>query len=159
MQTIPGTKSCFICGRQNPHGLNLRFETNGTQVQTTFVAGPNHVGFRDTVHGGIIAALLDEVMVWACGVATKRLAYCAEMTVRYAHPLRPGIAALAVGELVNNRRGKLFEARAELRDGSQVVLATATGKYLPLKSTELSWMLEDFEDGLETVLGPISHSR
>ena len=137
MQTIPGTKSCFICGRQNPHGLNLRFETNGTQVQTTFVAGPNHVGFRDTVHGGIIAALLDEVMVWACGVATKRLAYCAEMTVRYAHPLRPGIAALAVGELVNNRRGKLFEARADAPDdANHAVLATATGKYASLKSTK-----------------------
>jgi acyl-coenzyme A thioesterase PaaI-like protein len=95
-------------------------------------------------------------MVWACGVATKRFAYCAEMTVRYVHPLRPGIAALAVGELVNNRRGKLFEARADLSDANHAVLATATGKYLPLKSTEMSWMLEDFESGLETILGPIS---
>lgn len=156
MQTLPGTKSCFICGRQNPHGLNLRFETDGIRVQTTFVPGPTHVGFRNTVHGGIIAALLDEVMVWACGVTTKRFAYCAEMTVRFAHPLPPGMAALAVGELVSNRRDKLFEARAELRDPRAILLASATGKYLPLKPSETNQIMEDFEGGIEAILGPIS---
>ncbi|MBI4663804.1 MAG: PaaI family thioesterase [Verrucomicrobia bacterium] len=159
MQSLPGTKSCFVCGRHNPIGLNLRFETDGIRVQTRFVPSPTHVGFRNTVHGGLIATLLDEVMVWACGVRTKRFAYCAEMTVRYAHPLQPGREVLAVGELANNRRNKLFEARGELRDPAGLVLATAVGKYLPVKQGDWVQIAEDFEPGLEPILWGDSENR
>lgn len=155
MQTLPTTKSCFVCGRQNAHGLRLRFETDGVRVQTRLAFRLEHVGFQNTIHGGLIATLLDEVMVWACGVRTKRFAYCAEMTVRYAHPLRPGIEALAIGELVSNRRDKLFEARGEIRDPQNVVLATSTGKYLPLKPGELSLIGEDFDGDIKSVLGSL----
>ena len=46
--------------------------------------------------------------------------------------------------MVSNRRGKLFEAKAELRDQAGVVLATATGKYLPIKQAEAAEMFTDF---------------
>ena len=86
-------------------------------------------------------------MVWACGVKTKRFAYCAELTVRFRHPVRTGVAVIAIGELVSNRRDKLFEARAELRDDGNVVLASANGKYLPIDQKEMAALLEDFEGG------------
>lgn len=155
MQALPTTKSCFVCGRQNPIGLRLHFETDGVRVQTRLAFRSEHVGFQNTIHGGLIATLLDEVMVWTCGVRTKRFAYCAEMTVRYAHPLRPGVEILAIGELANNRRDKLFEARGEIRDPQNIVLATATGKYLPLKANELSLVGEDFDEDIMAVLGSL----
>jgi uncharacterized protein (TIGR00369 family) len=145
MQTLPSTKSCFVCGQTNPIGLKLRFETDGNVVRTRFVPEPTHVGFKGTIHGGIISTLLDEVMVWACGVKTRRFAYCAELTVRFKHPARPGIEIEAMGELVNDRQGKLFEARGELRDPQNVLLASATGKYLPVAEKDLPGMLADFE--------------
>ena len=153
MRTLPTTKSCFVCGRQNPIGLKLRFETDGIRVQTRLAFGHDHIGFRNTVHGGLIATLLDEVMVWACGVRTKRFAYCAEMTVRFTQPVRPGVEILAIGELVTNRRDKLFEARGELRDPGNAVLATSTGKYLPVKGEELFLIGEDFDGDIEAALG------
>lgn len=155
MQPLPATRSCFVCGRQNPIGLNLRIETDGLRVQAKFHPAASHVGFQNTVHGGIIAAVLDEVMVWACGVNTKRFAYCAEFTVRFVQPLRPGTDALAVGELVSNRREKIFEARAELKDSANALLAMATGKYLPIPQTDAKRMFEDFEEGIEKILGPV----
>jgi uncharacterized protein (TIGR00369 family) len=144
MKQLPHTRSCFVCGESNPAGLNLRFETDGCTVQTRFVPRAEHVGFRQTVHGGLIATLLDEIMVWACAVQTKRFAFCAELNVRYLQPARPDEAVVASGGLVSNRRGKLFEARAELRDGSGRALATATGKYLPIKPAEAREMVTDF---------------
>src|SRR5512143_966533 len=115
MQSLPHTRSCFVCGEANPAGLKLRFETDGRIVQTRFQPRPEHVGFRQTVHGGLIATLLDEIMVWACAVQTRQFAYCAELSVRFLSPLRPGEPVLAVAELVADRRGRLFEAKAELR--------------------------------------------
>ena len=144
MKTLPHTHSCFVCGESNPIGLKLRFETDGNIVRTQFVPRPEHVGFRKTVHGGIIATLLDEIMVWACAVQTKRFAFCAELNVRFQNPLRPGEEVLAIAELVENRRGKIFEAKGELRNEAGALLASATGKYLPIKEDLAAEMAEDF---------------
>ena len=144
MKLLPHTRSCFVCGEANPAGLKLRFETDGRLVQTRFVPRPEHVGFRQTVHGGLVATLLDEIMVWACAVQAKRFAFCAELNVRFLNPVRPDDPVVARGELVSNRRNKLFEARAELRDQAGLALATATGKYLPIKVADATEMATDF---------------
>jgi uncharacterized protein (TIGR00369 family) len=144
MKELPHTRTCFVCGEANSAGLRLRFETDQQIVKTRFVPRPEHIGFKQTVHGGIIATVLDEIMVWACAVHTRRFAFCAEMNVRFLQPLRPNQAAVAQGRLISNRRGKLFEARAELLDEAGAVLATATGKYLPIKGETLSGLTEDF---------------
>jgi uncharacterized protein (TIGR00369 family) len=153
MKVLPHTRSCFVCGESNPAGLKLRFETDGRVVQTRFVPRAEHVGFRQTVHVGLTATLLDEIMVWACAVQTKRFAFCAELNVRFLNPVRPGEALIATGELVSNRRGKLFEAKAELRNQAGLVLATATGKYLPIKQADLAEMVTDFVDDPGWVFG------
>jgi uncharacterized protein (TIGR00369 family) len=146
MKELPHTKSCFVCGESNASGLRLRFETDGCVVVTRFRAGADHVGFKGTIHGGIIATVLDEIMVWACAVQTQRFAYCAELKVRFASPMRPGQEVLASAELTSNRRNKLFEAKGELRDEAGAVLATATGKYLPIKESEVAEMMTDFKE-------------
>jgi acyl-coenzyme A thioesterase PaaI-like protein len=156
MRALPHTHSCFVCGDSNASGLKLRFETDGRMVQARFVPRPEHAGFKQTVHGGIIATVLDEIMVWACAVQSRRFAYCAELNVRFASPLRPGEEALLTGELVSNRRNKLFEAAGEMRDGSGRLLASATGKYLPLKETEIPEMLADFVGDTGGLFAPLA---
>ena len=154
MKVLPHTRSCFVCGESNPAGLNLRFETDGRVVRTHFVPRAEHVGFRHTVHGGLIATLLDEIMVWACAVRTKRFAFCAELNVRYLRPVRPQDNLVATGELVSNRRDKLFEAGAELRNQQGATLVTATGKYLPIKQADVRELATDFVDDPGWVFAP-----
>ena len=143
MKELPHTHSCFVCGESNPVGLNLRFETDGRMVRTRFTPRPEHVGFKQVVHGGLIATVLDEIMVWACLVQSKRFAYCAELTVRFQNPLRPSDEAIASAELVTNRRDKIFEVKSELKDNTGKMLAAATGKYIPVKAVELADIATD----------------
>jgi len=89
MLKLPHTKSCFVCGLNNPLGLKLDFETDGQIVRARFVPRPEHVGFKETMHGGLISTVLDEAMVWVIGVRTKRFSYCAELNVRFVQPARP----------------------------------------------------------------------
>jgi acyl-coenzyme A thioesterase PaaI-like protein len=144
MKELPHTRSCFVCGEANPAGLKLRFETDGQTVRALYVPRAEHVGFSQVVHGGVIATVLDEIMVWACAVQTKRFAFCAELKVRFIGPVRPGQAVTISGEMTSNRRGKLFEAKAEIKDLSGLVLAVATGKYLPIREGEVEQMAADF---------------
>lgn len=143
MQVLPHTHSCFVCGEANPLGLQLRFHTDGQVVRAEFTPRTEHIGFKQVVHGGIVATLLDEIMVWACAVQTKQFAFCAELNVRFQQPLRPGDKTVATAELVSNRRSRIFEAKADLRDTNGNILATATGKYLPIKSADASQMMSE----------------
>lgn len=154
MRELPYTHTCFVCGDSNASGLKLRFRTDGKLVEARFVPRPEHVGFKQTVHGGLIATVLDEIMVWACAVNTRRFAWCAELNVRFLNPLRPGEETLAVAELAANRRDKIFEAKADLRNSTGVVLASATGKYLPIKDMDLPGMLADLAGDTGGLFGP-----
>ena len=105
------------------------------------------------MHGGILSTLLDEMMAWACAVQTKRFAFCAELNVRFLHTVRPTEEITAVGELITNRRDKLFEAKAELRNQQGTVLTTASGKYLPVKDADAIDMATDLVGDPKWLLG------
>ena len=151
MLKLPHTRSCFVCGLNNPLGLKLDFETDGQIVRARFVPRPEHVGFSSTVHGGLISTVLDEAMVWAVGVRTKRFAYCAELNVRFLQPVRPLEELVVVAELVDNRRNKLFHAKAELQNPRGASAAISTGKYLPIRDDQLAEMLSDFAESTENL--------
>lgn len=144
MKPLPHTRSCFVCGESNPAGLRLRFETDGSVVRTQFTPRTEHIGFKGVVHGGLLATLLDEIMVWACAVKTGRFAFCGELKVRYMKPVQPGDELVATAEMITNRRGKLFEARGELKNRAGEILTEGSGKYLPIAEARLTEWAGDF---------------
>jgi uncharacterized protein (TIGR00369 family) len=144
MKELPHTHSCFVCGESNPHGLKLRFHTDGNVVTTRFTPRAKHIGFKGVVHGGLTATVLDEIMVWACLVPTKQFAFCAELTVRYLKPLTPDQEVHVTSQLTENRKGRIFVATATVTDAAGTVLAEGTGKYIPIKPADLSAMAADF---------------
>lgn len=58
----PTSLGCFACGRNNPVGLHLEWFNNYDehQVETTFTLDDNYSSYPGTMHGGIIATILDE---------------------------------------------------------------------------------------------------
>lgn len=144
MKELPHTHSCFVCGEANPLGLKLRFHTDGRVVTARFKPCPEHIGFKGVVHGGITATVLDEIMVWACVVATKKFAYCVELNVRYLKPLAPDQEVTVTSELVADRRGRIFEAKATVLDAAREPMVQATGKYMPIREVDASLMMADF---------------
>lgn len=143
MTELPHSKSCFVCGSRNPIGLKLRFETDGRIVRARFTPEAQHNGFINVIHGGLLATVLDEVMVWSCAVQTRQFSYCAEMTVRYLSPARPGETLIAEGELAENKR-RIFAASGLLKREDGTAICTSTGKYMPVKGGSAMWMA-DFE--------------
>jgi uncharacterized protein (TIGR00369 family) len=143
MRELPHTHHCFVCGESNAVGLKLRFTTDGKAVQTRFRLRAAHIGFRGVVHGGILTTVLDEIMVWACAVPTGRFAFCAELTVRFLNPVRPDDEIIATGELLANRKNRIFEAKGVLANSTGQPFAEATGKYLPIPKSDLTGMMTD----------------
>ncbi len=118
---------CFVCGPDNPVGLRLRFCRDGEAVAAEFVPREEHVGWEGIVHGGILAAVLDDAMGNVFYLRGYQ-ALTARMEVRFRRPVRPG-DRLRVRAWVAEEDGRTITTRAELLRGSEVV-CTAQGVFL-----------------------------
>ena len=58
----PTSLRCFACGKNNPIGLKLEWfnDYENKQIETTFTLSDDYCSYPGTVHGGIIATILDE---------------------------------------------------------------------------------------------------
>ncbi len=121
--------ACFVCGRSNASGLRAEFLFDETErtLRGRFTPRTEHQGYEGIVHGGVIAALLDEAMVKLSG-RTGAPAVSAELAVRFRAPAAPG-ESLAVLARITAEAGRLVEAEARVERGSTVI-AEARGKML-----------------------------
>jgi acyl-coenzyme A thioesterase PaaI-like protein len=129
----------FVHGLRNPAGLHLQYHLAGERVVTTWVAGEDHAGFPGFVHGGLIAAVLDDVM-GRCSVLRRRWVVTGRMETRYREIAPLGVALRVEGRIVRfTRRVMLAEALVSLADGR--VVAEASGTYLPIPQSVIDRMV------------------
>jgi uncharacterized protein (TIGR00369 family) len=131
--------ACFGCGDDNPIGLRLRFAADGEGVKASFIPRPEHQGFHDVVHGGIISTVLDEAMAWATADAGI-WAVTGEIRVRFRQPLKIGELTTAVAR-VTGTRGRLVTAEAELQlDRDRTLIATGSATFVRVNAeVETAW--------------------
>jgi uncharacterized protein (TIGR00369 family) len=123
MSTLLDASHCFVCGSRNPIGLRLAFTVRDGRVTAEFTPSDLHVGFTGIVHGGILAAVLDDAMA-AVGFYQGEPTVTARLSVRYRRPARPG-ERLHVEAEETGRRGSISIGRATLRRADGVVVADA----------------------------------
>lgn len=133
---------CFSCGPRNPCGLKLWFHRDGNRVVTLFKGRKEHQGFPGYLHGGIITALLDEVMS-RVSLLENRWTMTAKIDVRFRHPISIDQKVTAIAEKVRQvRRFLVVRGWVELSGG--IVVAEAQGKFVFLHDQELSRMSEGY---------------
>lgn len=125
IQKQPGSKTCFICGRQNPVGLKLEFYTVGPgTVKAEMFIPAEYEGYPGIVHGGIIAAVLDECGGRAQMSMTDRFMVTAQLNVRYRLSVSSEAALVVVG-MAGDRRGRVSYAHSEIQTHEGEMLAEA----------------------------------
>ena len=105
---------CFACGRDNPIGLHIDFTLDSDQrCSGTFTGNENHVGYANTIHGGIIYSALDDVMANVLYLSNRK-AHTARCEIRYRQPLEIGQTVVLSGWIESERR-RLVVLRGEAR--------------------------------------------
>lgn len=111
---IEAATMCFACGPDNPIGLDIRFSLDDQgRCIGRFTANENHVGFQNTVHGGIIFAALDDVMANVLYLQ-QRKAHTARCEIRYRQALEVGREIGLTGWIEQERR-RLIQLKGEAR--------------------------------------------
>jgi acyl-coenzyme A thioesterase PaaI-like protein len=142
----PSSRSCFVCGRENPVGLKVTWDQHpeAGEIRGEVTVAEHFNGYPGVVHGGIVGALLDETagrtILMDGGFAD--LMVTAKLEVVYRRPTPTGVPLELVGRLLG-RSGARAEAEAELRlpDGTLAARGTVVLARPPAEITD-RWAAE-----------------
>ena len=126
----PSSKGCFLCGRENPVSLKVSW-FNGPEegrVRARVTVPETHCSYPGVVHGGIVAALLDETGGRAvmAGGDFERLMVAVKLEVEFRRVTPTGTPLELIGWVVRGH-GSKAEVAAEIRLPDGTVSARSKG--------------------------------
>ncbi len=115
---------CFVCGPHNPIGLKATFSLDHQKhsAESRLIIGEPYQGWQGVVHGGVIAALLDEAAIYACRTLGNQLV-TVELNAKYKKPVPSGREVVVRAEVTEQKKRILqVSSRLEL-EGQVLALA------------------------------------
>lgn len=111
-----------VSGRASPWGLDLHVWRDGDAAVADVVLRAAHEGAPGRSHGGIVAALFDDVYGFVLSIIGQA-AFTGELAVRFAAGTPIGVPLRCRAWLVGSERRKLF-MEATLTAGEKVVASS-----------------------------------
>jgi acyl-coenzyme A thioesterase PaaI-like protein len=139
MEKQPNSQHCFVCGISNPFGLKMKFyETAPGEVLAELTVPDQYQGYPGVVHGGIVAAMLDE----AAGRtqmkgSPPRFMYTARLDICYRQNVPVGQPIKLTGKAGEDRR-RTARATSQIRDAAGNLLAEADFLLVNLPDEKIS---------------------
>lgn len=117
---------CFVCGSENPIGLRTTWTLDKDGVaRTRFRPERHHQGWRGVVHGGILAALLDEAMAQRMRL-DGRPTITGSFNMKFRKPAPTGEVLVIEAHIVADHR-RILRLAAAARSEQGMVYAEADG--------------------------------
>lgn len=116
-----------VSGRRNPVAPPLKLRRDGDDVRGEAVFPPTYAGPPDSVHGGIIAAVFDEVLAMA-NVISGTAGFTGTLTIRY-HAKTPLNTPIELYGVNVRRDGRKQVCKGEMRVNGELT-ASAEGLFI-----------------------------
>ena len=131
---IENNDNCFVCGMKNPFGFQVKPEIigDGASVRIECTPAEHLQGWANILHGGILSTLLDEAITYV-GIGTfDQPAVTAQLEVRFRSPAPTAVKLFVCAERIKVSK-RLVEAKAEVTLSDGTLIATGTGKVVPVR--------------------------
>ncbi len=129
---LEDNNQCYVCGKENARGFQLLFShPKKGRLLAEVVFGPEHQGFKNIVHGGMVTMLLDEMMInlaWIEGAPCVT----AELTVRLKKAIRVGERVFLEGH-IDRQQPRAIYASSWAKNAQGELLAAAKATCLRVK--------------------------
>lgn len=128
----PNSRDCFVCGVENPIGLNLTFYSVGAgKVEAEYIVPNVYQGYPGVVHGGVVAALLDEITYRSIITDNpNRMMFTARLDIRYRMnvPVEEKLTLRGIAGKVKSKtataKGMIYDPRGKLLAEADAILIT-----------------------------------
>ena len=135
----PNSKMCFICGLENPIGLKLKiYQTEPGIIETAYTAPDHFQGYPGVLHGGIVAAILDEISGRALmgEPSSPRFMFTGKLEIKYRQNVPIGVPLMIVGKAIKFR-SKMGEGWAGIYHPDGTLLAEANALHIDVPKDTL----------------------
>lgn len=106
--------NCFGCCPDNPIGLHLEFYEDGDDIVSTWQPSPRYQGWVNTMHGGILSTLIDEVCGWVVTRKLQTSGYTVQLTVKFRKAVPTTERGLTIRARVTKQVRNLAYISAEI---------------------------------------------
>ncbi len=116
---LQGTPSCFVCGNENDNprslGLNIFWDNESRYTSISFIPDESWCGYEGMVHGGLLAAIIDDAMAWSIKASDDDIYVTGKLTISFRKGVRCGKKYVAHGFL-ERKEGRRAYTSAVIKD-------------------------------------------
>jgi len=124
-------ENCYGCSPNNPIGLKICFEVKENLVIGEFQSNKNHEGPPGLIHGGIIAAILDEALAYAARYLSEYDIRTMKETITFRKAVKVGEQLRVEARILEEKsRAFILSAKVFYQDN---IIAEAEGTLLKFK--------------------------
>jgi acyl-coenzyme A thioesterase PaaI-like protein len=125
---------CVVSGSANPMGIAISVRRHGEEAVASFNLGNAFEGAPRRAHGGVVAAVFDDVMGYVL-VLHRVPAFTGRLTVHYRAPTPVGLD-VTVRARLRKRDGRKLYMEAEMRHEGDLI-ADAEGLFIAIPRDRL----------------------
>jgi acyl-coenzyme A thioesterase PaaI-like protein len=153
LELLPALRTwhCFGCDPNHAKGLRLRFTAPAPDsVRSEFTLSGDYTGVGSLVHGGIIATIFDDVMMWCLLRHRRRFFVTTEMNQQLLRPALAGQRLTVEARIAEENDGRMvLEASLAALDEPARPLAKGAATFVPLPSQLLALVPVDQREEME----------
>nr|WP_321410577.1 PaaI family thioesterase [uncultured Carboxylicivirga sp.] len=120
---------CFGCSPNNTHGLIMEFYSDGKYVYADWIPDKRFEGYKNVVHGGIQATIMDEIASWTIYSLLDTAGVTQKMEVIYHRSLFANNSQIKIKAEVKSSNEKQAVIYVEILNQNNIVCSSADVVY------------------------------
>lgn len=141
--------NCFGCGPNNPIGLHLDFYEDGDYIVSTWKPKNNYQGWINTMHGGILCTLMDEVCGWVVTRKLQTSGFTVQMNIKFKKAVPTSEPQLTIRAKISKQVRNLAYINAEITNSKGEICNEGEVVYFLVnqqKATEMGFLKCEVEE-------------
>lgn len=107
---------CFGCSPDNPNGVHMEFYEDGEDIVCFWRPQEHFQGWINTVHGGIISTLIDEIASWVVFRKLQTTGVTGKLEVKFIKPIMTTDNMITLRARLTDRRRNVAFIHVEVRN-------------------------------------------
>ncbi|MRT91591.1 PaaI family thioesterase [Ancylomarina sp. 16SWW S1-10-2] len=107
---------CFGCSPHNSMGLRMNFVEDGEYIIAEWEPQAHLSGFKNVLHGGIQATIMDEIASWVVFVKCQTSGLTTELNAKYRRPVLTDQGKITVRAKLISKERKFAKIHTEIFD-------------------------------------------
>ena len=144
--------NCFGCSPNNQIGLHLTFTEENDEIVSHWQPDENFQGYFNILHGGIQAALMDEIASWTVYVKVKTAGFTSKAEFRYLKTFGMDQGPVTLRSRVKQIRRNLADIEVLLFDKNKTLCAKGLLTFFtfPIEKSKQAMYYPDHTEFYET---------